>query len=43
MFFGMDDMFGGAAGGPKKDVDTHKFYDILGVKKDATKAEIKKA
>ncbi|KAF4723908.1 DnaJ (Hsp40), sub A, member 4 [Perkinsus olseni] len=42
MFFGMDDMFGGAAG-PKKDVDTQKFYDVLGVKKDASKADIKKA
>jgi DnaJ family protein A protein 2 len=29
--------------GPKKDVDTQKFYDILGVSKTASTDEIKKA
>ena len=27
---------------PSKDVDTEKLYDTLGVKKDATKKEIRK-
>lgn len=29
--------------GPKKDVDTQKFYDILGVSKTASLDEIKKS
>ena len=34
----IDDFAGGARGGAreKKEVDNNKFYDILGVKKDAT-------
>jgi DnaJ family protein A protein 2 len=36
-------MKGGAAKGPKKEVDNKKFYDILGVPKNATTDEIKKA
>jgi len=28
---------------PKKDVDTSKYYDLLGVSKDASDSEIKKA
>ena len=43
-----DDDFGGFSSGfgkpkPKKDVDTSKYYKILGVEKTATKDEIKKA
>jgi len=34
---------GGMRGGPKKEVDTKKYYDLLGVEKDATHAQIKKA
>jgi len=34
---------GGPRGGPKKDVDTKKFYDLLGVSKEATQDEVKKA
>ena len=30
-------------GGPPKEVDNNKFYDLLEVKKDATNAQIKKA
>lgn len=29
--------------GPKKDVDTQKYYDVLGVTKEATQDEIRKA
>jgi len=53
MFFGGDpfDHFGGAHGGPgrggrgapKKDVDTNKLYETLGVAKTADEKEIKKA
>ena len=42
--------FMGGAGGPgsrgpkeKKEVDNKKFYDLLGVKKEATQDEIKKS
>lgn len=30
-------------GGPKKDVDTQKFYDVLGITKNSSVADIKKA
>jgi DnaJ family protein A protein 2 len=51
MFFGgggfpfadFEGMRGGPVGRPKKDVDTNKFYDLLGVKKNASTDEIKKA
>ena len=33
----------GGRGGPKKDVDTQKLYDVLGVPKDAEMAKIKTA
>lgn len=38
-------MHGGMGGrrGPPKDVDTKKYYDLLGVEKDATLDQIKKA
>lgn len=36
-------MGGGAPRGPKKEVDTKKFYDLLGVEKTATLDQIKKA
>lgn len=39
---GFEGMGGGRAG-PKKDVDTKKFYDLLGVSKTASQDEIKKA
>ena len=39
-----DHFFGGRGGGaPRKDVDTNKFYEILGVGKEATSDEIRKA
>lgn len=34
---------GGAPERPKKDVDTQKYYDLIGVPKDATMDQIKKA
>ncbi|KAL9188839.1 hypothetical protein ACHAXT_007217 [Thalassiosira profunda] len=49
MFFGGGDPFGGMGGmpggmgGPPKDVDTEKLYETLGVDKDASKKEIRKA
>ena len=36
-------MRGGGGGGPKKDVDTSKLYETLGVAKTASSGEIKKA
>ena len=33
----------GMGGGPREDVDTEKLYEVLGVEKDATDKEIKKA
>ena len=33
----------GGARGPKKEVDNQKFYDLLGVAKNASQDEIKKA
>jgi DnaJ family protein A protein 2 len=42
--FNMGDFeMGGQSKGPKKDVDTKKYYDLLGVSKNATLDEIKKA
>jgi DnaJ family protein A protein 2 len=35
--------FGSGRGGPPKDVDTDKLYEVLGVDKDASEKEIKKA
>ena len=34
---------GGMRGGPKKEVNTTKYYELLGVEKNATHAQIKKA
>ena len=34
---------GGMRGGPKKEVNTTKYYELLGVEKGATHAQIKKA
>ena len=34
---------GGGMGGPKKDVDTQKLYDVLGVEKNADPSKIKTA
>ena len=34
---------GGMRGGPKKEVENSKLYEILGVEKDATMVQIKKA
>ncbi len=33
----------GGRGGPKKEVDTEKYYKLLGVTKSSTQDEIKKA
>ena len=33
----------GMGGGPREDVDTEKLYEVLGVEKDASEKEIKKA
>ena len=33
----------GGRGGPKKEVDNSKYYDLIGVPKSATEQEIKKA
>ena len=33
----------GGPRGPKKEVDTQKYYDLLGVSKEATQDEVKKA
>ena len=34
---------GGMRGGPRKEVDNKKYYDLIGVEKDATFDQIKKA
>lgn len=39
----IEGMPGGMGGKPKKDVDTEKYYKLLGVSKTATMDEIKKA
>ena len=36
-------MPGGPGRGPRKEVDNSKYYDLIGVPKTATEAEIKKA
>ena len=33
----------GGRGGPKKEVDNKRYYDLLGVEKDADANDIKKA
>lgn len=33
----------GGPRGPKKEVDSNKYYDLLGVGKEATQDEVKKA
>lgn len=35
--------FGAGRGGPKKEVDTTKYYNLVGVEKNATQDEIKKS
>lgn len=42
-FAGMHGGMPGGRGGPRADVDTTKLYETLGVEKDATAAQIKKA
>jgi len=34
---------GGAGRGPKEEVDNKRYYELLGVKSDATPDEVKKA
>lgn len=41
--FGGFEGMGGMPGGPSRNVDNNKFYDILGVGKEASEGEIKKA
>lgn len=36
-------VLGGRRGGPRADVDTTKFYTLLGIEKSASEAEVKKA
>ena len=36
-------MPGGMGGGPQKEVDNSGYYELLGVEKDASAAELKKA
>ena len=36
-------MPGGAGGGPKKEVENSKLYEVLNVEKDATMEQIKKS
>jgi len=40
---GMPHGMGGGMGGQREEVDTDKFYEVLGVEKNATEREIKKA
>ena len=42
-FAGMHGGMPGGRGGPKKEVDNSKYYDLIGVPKSATEQEIKKA
>lgn len=42
-FGGFEEMGGGRPRGQKKEADTKKFYDLLGVEKNATTDQIKKA
>ena len=42
-FAGMRGGFPGGARGPPKEVDNKKLYEVLGVEKDATMDQIKKA
>lgn len=42
-FGGFGGGFGGRAGSPRKEVDTMKLYNILGVEKSASDSDIKKA
>jgi len=41
--FGNFQEFGGHSEGPEKEVDSQRFYDLIGVEKNATTNEIKKA